>query len=105
MAQTPFKRRTPARPDSRYVRKAFLGLVREGCETLLLTHPSVVGSLTVSRPFGDDESARLGARMAAHLAEEYDMDADVRTTSMTVIVRLSRNGQHIHLKRSRNGTA
>ena len=86
-------------------RQSLLGLVRGACETLLLTHPSVVESLTVSRTLDDGDSARLVARMAARLAEEYDVDVDARANSRTVTVRLSRDGGHIHLKRngSRNG--
>ncbi len=85
-------------------RQALLDLVREGCETLLATHPSVVESLTVSRVFDDGESARLGIRMAMHLAEEYNLDADIRKHSAAVVVRLSRNSHHIHLRRGHGDT-
>jgi len=102
MAQASFKTTTRSGRNSR---QSLLGLVRGACETLLSTHPSVVESLTVSRTLDDFDSARLVARMAARLAEEYDVDVDAWANSRTVTVRLSRDGGHIHLKRngSRNG--
>jgi hypothetical protein len=75
---------------------------------LLAAHPPVVESLTVSRALDDRDSARLAARMAIRLAQEYNMDVDARTNEGTVTVRLRRvrrDDGHIHLKRnpSRNG--
>jgi len=90
---------------ARNSQQMLLSLVRGACETLLSAHPSVVESLTVSRTLDDTDSARLAARMATRLAEEYGLDIDARTNATTVTVRLSRDGGHIHLERnhSRNG--
>jgi hypothetical protein len=84
--------------------QALVALIRGACETLLSTHPTVVGSLTVSRAFSDDKDARLAATTATRLAEEYGVDASVRVIGSAVTVRLSRDGGYIRLARnSRNG--
>ena len=80
-------------------RQALLTLVREACEMLLVTHPSVVGGVTVSRTLDDASAARLVGRTAVRLAEEYGVVADVRTDGKAVVVRLARDG-HIHKDRS-----
>jgi hypothetical protein len=90
---------------ARNSQQMLLSLVRGACETLLSAHPSVVESLTVSRTLDDADSARLAARMATRVAEEYGLDIETRVDAKTVTVRLSRDGDFIRLKRdrSRNG--
>jgi hypothetical protein len=92
---------TPANQTSRRLRndrQALVDLVRESCEVLLEAHPSVIGSMTISRRFEDATSARLSARMATRVAEEYGLDADTRLDSSEVVIRLSRDGDGIRLK-------
>jgi hypothetical protein len=83
--------------------QALAVLVRGACETLLLAHPTVVGSLTVSRALSDDKDARLAATTAKRLAEEYGVDASVRVAGSAVTVRLSRDGGYIRLERNHLG--
>lgn len=84
--------------------QALVARIRSACETLLLAHPSVVGSLTVSSVFSDGEDARLAAATAKRLAQEYGVDAAVTLVASAVSVRLSRDGGYIRLARdSRNG--
>jgi hypothetical protein len=85
---------------ARSTRHALLTLVREACDMLLLAHPSVVGSITVSRTLDDGDGAALVRTMALRLAEEYGVDADARTDGSTVIVRLARDAGHIHVERN-----
>ena len=69
---------------------------------LVATHPSVVGSITVSRTLDSGDGAVLVKTMALHLAEEYGLDADVSTEGATVVVRLARDNSHIYRDR-KNG--
>lgn len=90
-------RATVATP--RNTRQALLTLVREACDTLVVAHPSVIGSITVSRTLDGGDGAALVKTMALRLAEEYGVDADARTEGSTVIIRLTRDGHHIHRDR------
>jgi hypothetical protein len=67
---------------------------------LLASHPTVVGSITVSRTLDDGDGAALVKTMAVRLAEEYGVAADVTTNGRAITIRLSRDGNHIHLKRN-----
>jgi hypothetical protein len=85
--------RTSTRTYTRQsAQQALAVLVRGACETLLLAHPTVVGSLTVSRALSDDKDARLAATTAKRLAEEYGVDAAVRVVGGAVTVRLAAIG-------------
>ena len=70
-------------------RQSLLADVRGACETLLLTHPTVVESVVVSRAFDDPAGARLASRMAVRLAEEYHLDADVTESGSALVIRVS----------------
>jgi hypothetical protein len=85
--------------DRRTSRQSLLADVRGACETLLLTHPTVVESIIVSRSFDDPAGARLASRTAVRLAEEYHLEADVTESGSALVIRMSRNGRHIHLPR------
>ncbi len=97
MTETAFKATVGT---ARSTRQALLTLVREACDILLLAHPSVVASITVSRTLGDGDGAALVRMMAVRLAEEYGVDADARTDGSTVIVRVARDAGHIHVERN-----
>ena len=97
--------RTRSRTQTRQsAQQTLVALIREACETLLLAHPSVVGSLTVSRSFSDGKDARLAATTAKRMAEEYGVDASVKVVGSAVSVRVSRDCGYIRLeRRARNG--
>ena len=87
MAETSF--RTTVR-TARSTRYALLTLVREACDMLVFAHPTVVGSITVSRTLDDGDGAALVRTMAVRLAQEYGLDAEARVKGRTIVVRLSR---------------
>ena len=99
MTETSFKTTVGT---ARSTRHALLTLVREACDMLLFAHPSVVGSITVSRTLEDGGGAALVRTMALHLAEEYGVAADVTTNGRAITIRLSRDGHHIQLCRSQS---
>jgi len=69
---------------------------------LLASHPTVVGSITVSRTLDDGGAAALVRTMALRLAEEYGVAADVTTNGSAITIRLSRGAHHIQLRRSQS---
>ena len=80
-------------------RQSLLALIRGGCEMLRSTHPSLAGSVTVSRALDSNDGARFVERMAVRMAEEYNLDAAARTEGRTIVVRLSRQVSHLHRER------
>ena len=92
MAEIPFK---ATAKTARSPRQALLTLVREACDTLVNTDPSVVGDIILSRTLDDASAASVLGTMAVRLAQEYGVAADVRTDGKAVVVRLTRDG-HIH---------
>ena len=95
MAEIPFKAMAKT---ARSPRQALLTLVREACDTLVNTDPSVVGDIILSRTLDDASAASAVGTMAVRLAQEYSVAADVRTDGKAVVVRLSRDG-HVHRDR------
>jgi hypothetical protein len=87
MAETSFRATVRT---ARSTRHALLTLVREACDMLVFAHPTVVGSITVSRTLDDGDGAALVRTMAVRLAEEYGLDAEARVKGRTIVVRLSR---------------
>jgi hypothetical protein len=87
MTETSFR---TTHATARKPRQALLTLVREACDMLVFTHPTVVGSVTVSRTLDDGDGAALVRTMAVRLAEEYGLDAEASVKGRTIVVRLSR---------------
>ena len=74
--------------------QSLLRLVREACDLLLSTHPSIVEAVTISYPLGGSYGMRFATRMVARMAREYDLDVDTRINGGVAVVRLSRNASH-----------
>jgi len=99
MVETSFRATVRTARSTRY---ALLTLVREACDMLVFAHPTVVGSITVSRTLDDGGAAALVRTMALRLAEEYGVAADVTTNGSAITIRLSRGAHHIQLRRSQS---
>jgi hypothetical protein len=84
----------------RATRHALLTLVREACDMLNVSHPSIVGDITLSRNLDDPSAARLVATTARRLAEEYGVNADAWTDGNVLVVHLARDPRHIHRPRN-----
>ena len=92
MSETSLRGTTKA---AQRTQQSLLRLVRESCNVLLSTQPSVIKSVTVSQSIENRGGARLAKRMAMRLAQEYHLDAEARSNGTSVVVRVSRPVVHV----------